>query len=108
RQSRGPPGRHNMKKPTRRDALLAIGAVATTRAKAQTTLALENTPVSDVVQALASGRVTVRTQLLAGTWRPQPVRRVEIPKASGGTHALGIPRCSIASSSKRCCRCCKP
>jgi amidase len=45
-----------MKKPTRRDALLAIGAVAA--AKAQPTLALENTPMSDVVQALASGRVT--------------------------------------------------
>ena len=50
-----------MKKPTRRDAPLAtaaIGAVAATRAKAQTTLALENTPMSDVIQALASGRVT--------------------------------------------------
>src|SRR5262245_35156704 len=50
-----------MKKPTRRDALLAtaaLGAVAATGAKAQTTLALENTPMSDVIQALASGRVT--------------------------------------------------
>ena len=53
-----------MKKPTRRDALLAtaaIGAVAATRAKAQATLALENTPMSDVIQALASGRVTATT-----------------------------------------------
>src|SRR5262249_9570184 len=49
-----------MKKPTGRDAGLAtaIGAVAATRAEAQTTLALENTPMSDVIQALAGGRVT--------------------------------------------------
>ncbi|MGH2577531.1 MAG: group II intron reverse transcriptase/maturase, partial [Actinomycetota bacterium] len=33
----------------------------------------------------------VRSQLEAGTYRPQPVRRVMIPKPSGGQRKLGVP-----------------
>ena len=33
----------------------------------------------------------IRAKLLAGAWVPTPVRRVEIPKPSGGTRMLGIP-----------------
>ena len=33
----------------------------------------------------------IRDQLLSGTYKPQPVMRVEIPKPAGGVRKLGIP-----------------
>jgi RNA-directed DNA polymerase len=33
----------------------------------------------------------IRDQLLSGTYKPKPVRRVEIPKPDGGVRKLGIP-----------------
>src|SRR6266567_3204107 len=33
----------------------------------------------------------IREQLLSGTYKPQPVKRVEIPKPDGGMRKLGIP-----------------
>ena len=35
----------------------------------------------------------IRDQLLNGTYQPQPVKRVEIPKPGGGVRKLGVPTC---------------
>ena len=35
--------------------------------------------------------VTVQEQIRARTYKPQPVKRVEIPKPNGGVRKLGIP-----------------
>ncbi|MBD1401924.1 reverse transcriptase domain-containing protein, partial [Pelovirga terrestris] len=47
--------------------------------------------VSDLSAYLRHNWPCIREQLLAGEYRPQAVRKVDIPKASGGTRALGIP-----------------
>ena len=33
----------------------------------------------------------IKERLLIGSYEPQPVRRVDIPKPGGGTRMLGIP-----------------
>jgi RNA-directed DNA polymerase len=52
---------------------------------------IDGMTVEDLGSYLKEHWLTIRTQLLEGTYKPQPVRRVEIPKASGGLRPLGIP-----------------
>ncbi len=47
--------------------------------------------VDELLPYLARHWPTIREQLLAGTYKPEPVRRAEIDKTGGGTRKLGIP-----------------
>ena len=51
---------------------------------------IDGMSVDDLPAYLKEHWPTIRAQLLEGTYTAQPVRRVEIPKASGGTRPLGI------------------
>jgi RNA-directed DNA polymerase len=53
---------------------------------------IDGMTVDDLPLYLKDHWLSIRNQLLDGTYRPQPVLRVEIPKAGGGVRALGIPR----------------
>ncbi|MEL0555126.1 reverse transcriptase domain-containing protein, partial [Raoultella lignicola] len=47
--------------------------------------------VSELPEHLKRQWPELRSSLLAGRYKPQPVRRVDIPKPGGGTRQLGIP-----------------
>jgi RNA-directed DNA polymerase len=52
---------------------------------------IDRMSVDDLPAYLKEHWPMIRDQLLDGSYKPQPVRRVEIPKASGGSRPLGIP-----------------
>jgi group II intron reverse transcriptase/maturase len=47
--------------------------------------------IEQSAQLIRTNWPTIRNQLLQGTYRPSPVRRVSIPKPDGGQRELGIP-----------------
>ena len=52
---------------------------------------LDGMTVDELAEHFGPHETELREQLLKGTYRPQPVRRVEIPKPDGGMRKLGIP-----------------
>ena len=52
---------------------------------------IDGMTVDELPDWLREHWVRVRKELLAGTYRPQPVKRQLIPKTGGGQRALGIP-----------------
>ena len=47
--------------------------------------------IDDAKDYLREHWPSIRSQLLDGTYQPQPVKRVEIPKPGGGVRKLGVP-----------------
>jgi RNA-directed DNA polymerase len=52
---------------------------------------IDGMTVDDLSAYLKEHWPAIREQLLRGTYKPQPVKRVEIPKPDGGVRQLGIP-----------------
>jgi len=52
---------------------------------------VDSMTVHDLPGYLIQHWPAIREQLLSGTYKPQPVERVEIPKPDGGVRKLGIP-----------------
>lgn len=48
-------------------------------------------PVQTLRKHILENWRTIKEQIIEGTYLPQPVRRVEIPKPDGGVRLLGIP-----------------
>jgi RNA-directed DNA polymerase len=52
---------------------------------------IDGLSIEETAERLRAEWPAIRDQLLHGTYRPQPVRRVTIPKPDGGQRELGIP-----------------
>ena len=52
---------------------------------------VDNMSTGQLKGYLQTDWLRIKEELLSGTYKPQPVRKVEIPKPGGGTRMLGIP-----------------
>ena len=72
---------------TRENLLLALKRVRSNKGVA----GVDGLTIDETVEHLKTAWPLIRRQLLAGEYRPAPVRRVLIPKPGGGERKLGIP-----------------
>lgn len=72
---------------TRENLQLALKRVRANKGAA----GVDGLDIGQTIEHLRTAWPQVREQLLSGTYRPNPVRRVTIPKPDGGQRELGIP-----------------
>lgn len=72
---------------TRENLQLALKRVRSNKGAA----GVDGLGIDETIEQLKMAWPAIRAQLLAGTYRPKPVRRVLIPKPEGGERKLGIP-----------------
>jgi RNA-directed DNA polymerase len=65
---------------------------------------VDEMPVTALKGYLQEEWPRIKEELLGGTYRPQPVKKAEIPKPGGGTRMLGIPPFLTVSFSRQCNR----
>ena len=88
RQSESPAQEQLMEEVCERDNLRqAMKRVKANRGSA----GVDGMQVGELPKYLEQHWPAIREQLLGGTYKPQPVLRVEIPKPDGGVRKLGIP-----------------
>ena len=52
---------------------------------------VDGVEVSEIDEYMEDNWRRIREQILAHTYKPQPVKRIEIPKENGGVRMLGVP-----------------
>ena len=52
---------------------------------------IDGMTVNEMLPYLKEHGEELKKQIRSGKYKPQPVRRVEIPKPDGGVHQLGVP-----------------
>ena len=72
---------------TRENLQLALKRVRSNKGAA----GVDGLGIDETVEHLLTAWPVIRAQLLAGTYRPSPVRKVMIPKPDGSQRELGIP-----------------
>lgn len=71
----------------RENLLLALKRVKQNKGAA----GIDGMEVAELPEYLKQNWLLIKVQLLTGTYKPKPVKRVEIPKPGGGIRLLGIP-----------------